>query len=150
MSQMPKHFMCSSRLVDMWHCHTDIHMLILLQEAHPKLSSAPACVLMVALHVCSLHDFPWTSPAQHSHVLSTSFMIWKLAIIVYMHVASQLSLLYTKAMNEVRTEVALDALLPWTGTYSCAQCVQANMPGKLPMELYMVCGLAYSSLPPFT
>lgn len=54
MSQMPKHFMCRSRLGDLWQCHADIQMLILLQEAYPKLSSAPARVLMVTLHVCSL------------------------------------------------------------------------------------------------
>ena len=42
------------RLGDLWQCHADIQMLILLQEAYPKLSSAPAQVLMVTPHVCSL------------------------------------------------------------------------------------------------
>jgi len=34
---------------------------------------------------CLLTDFPWTSLAHHSHVLSTSFMIWKL----YMRLVNQ-------------------------------------------------------------
>lgn len=115
MSQMPKHFMCRSKLVDLWQCHADIQMLILLQEAYPKLSSAPAQVLMVTLHVCSLHDFPWTSPAHHicSHVLSTSFMIWKLAIIVTcMWLVNQAYSTLKQWMN------TLNSLPPFTYEYS--------------------------------
>ena len=64
---------------------------------------------------CLLTDFPWTSPAHHicSHVLSTSFMIWKLAIIATcMWLANQAYSTLKQWMN------TLNSLPPFTYEYS--------------------------------